>query len=204
MQSTTLPLGYTVMGEPFWTIKGSEPDSMLQGEHEDGTEELDEDDDTDESDEDEGEWTPPTREEWEKVQRQLRRANNEAKKRRLRDKEKPAESEDAAARYKPLVIRAEAKAALVAAGLNDTSEGRVKKLLRMIDVEDIEIGDDGELDGLEDQIESIKEDWPELFKAQEAEKPRRRAPRVDASDRRPASSPKKSTAELIASRVHGR
>ena len=191
-----------VRGEPIYVIKGAEPESGGEVEENDETEDDTENEGTGE----EQTWTPPTQQEWEKVTKALAKANSEAKKKRLEAKGATKETDDAAQAaaaeaektWRPRLVRAEARAALVAAG---APADRVGKLLRLIDVDDVEIGDDGELDGLEGQIDEIKADYPELFSAPE-ERPRR-APRMNAADR---SAPirKSTSADLIASALTGR
>lgn len=160
---------------------------------------------------DDNEYTPPTRDEWVSTQDALKRANGEAKKWRLkaRDLEKgktqdqdgdaDAKAREAAeARYKPVVVKSAARAALVEAGV---AADRVGKLMRLIDMSEVDVDDEGEVLGLDDQIESIKTDYPELFSAGEARQSRR-IPRVTGADRQ--SPPvKKSVDELLAERLLG-
>jgi hypothetical protein len=108
-------------------------------------------------------------------------------------------------RYKPIAIRNAAKAQFLEAGLNDLSDSRMRKLIRMLDMDDIEVDEDGEVVGLDDQIDAIKEDWPELFRKPETEsvdnKPRIRAPKGDAADKKNAPVKPTTTGELYARRI---
>lgn len=107
-------------------------------------------------------------------------------------------------KLKPVVVNAAAKAALLAAGLNDTSDAKIKKLLRTLELDDIDIDDDGEVSGLDDQIDGIKDAFPELFKKDEpAPATKVRAPRLDAAGKNNAPSTPKTTGELYAQRIHG-
>jgi hypothetical protein len=150
--------------------------------------------DVDIVDDDDDEYTPPTREEHERMKRALAKANNEAKKSRLKlkdllkaapeskdgktdDKSKELDrerirsevSEAEEARWKKRVVRQAAKAALLEAGLR----GDPTKLARLVDEDDVEVDDDGEIsDGLEEQIDSIKEDYPDLFEDKNTPPPR--------------------------------
>lgn len=95
------------------------------------------------------------------------------------------EAEDArqdAGRWRDRAIRSEARAALAAAG---ASADRLPRLVRMVDTAELDIDDDGEVTGLVDQIEELKDDFPELFAR--AENPRRTAPRLAGGDRRQAA-----------------
>ena len=58
--------------------------------------------------------------------------------------------------------KSEARAALVAAGV---SPDRVTKLVGMIDLDELDLDDDG-LDGIDDAIDDLKKEWPELFARQ--------------------------------------
>lgn len=92
-------------------------------------------------------------------------------------------------RYKPIAIRSAARAAFLEAGLTDLSDSRMKSLTRLLVMEDIEVDEDGDVVGLDDQIDAIKEDLPELFRKAEVEsvdngKPRIRAPKGDAADKK--------------------
>lgn len=139
-------------------------------------EEFTTDDAADEADDDNGddddEYTPPSKEEWTKTQAALTKANAEAKKRRLAAKVKPTEepkkdatetAEEAEERiskkWKPKVIRQGAKAALSEAGASNPA-----RLVGLLDMDSLDIDDDGEVDGLEDEIDRLKDEFPELFR----------------------------------------
>lgn len=137
------------------------------------------------------EWTAPTKEEWDRTQAALKKANEEAKRHRLKARELAKDTdaaddgkaqkaaEDAEKRFKPVAIRSAAKAALLEAGLNDASPSQLKRLVGMLDMADIDVDDDGEVDGLDEQISDIKTDFPMLFKTAE----RKRTGRLDAANR---------------------
>ncbi|WP_433242540.1 hypothetical protein [Actinomadura nitritigenes] len=63
-------------------------------------------------------------------------------------------------RYKLPLARSAAEAALARANFNGRSLDRVMKL---IDLDEIDIDSDGEVIGLEEQVDQIKEDFPEWF-----------------------------------------
>ena len=170
----------------------------------------------------EGEYKPPSREEWERVRRtmaarkkeklEVQRQLNE-----LRDKFKDQESEAekavreaeerAEARYKPIAVRKAVRAALVEAGATAATEGdkekteaRLARLMKLVDVGDLSIDDDGEVLGVDEQIESLRADYPELFEP--AVKPRTK-PKPTAAPRPAAPEKPKSAAEQHALRALG-
>jgi len=217
------PIGYLTSGAPVWPVRGAEGDDDDDSDGEgidtgaggDGDDDDDSDDDDDDGKGKKGDdagkgkkYVAPTEDEWRRTQAALTRANGDAKRHRLRVRElsKPKEGETDAAktatdaaekRYKPVAIRSAAKAAFLEAGLNDASPERVKKLLRMVDLDEVDVDGDGDVTGLDEQIESVKDDYPELFKP--AEQPRKRATRLDASNRQTGGTDKpSSTGEKIA------
>jgi Phage minor structural protein GP20 len=165
-----------------------------------------------------GEWTPPTREEWdaqaaehETLQARLTKVNAEAKKYRLRaraaelpdddtddagekPKPKPAAPKPAAQdtaqfdQLKRVAINSAIKSELAAAGFQNATKDRVSRALRMIDTSAVDLDSDGEVDGLDEQIEALKLEFPEFFTAATGgdEKPKPRAARVSASGKTPA------------------
>lgn len=68
------------------------------------------------------------------------------------------EGDDTATKWKRRTVEAEAKNRLMAAGIKETD-----RLVKYIDVEGVEVDDEGGLKGLDDAIEGIKKDFPELF-----------------------------------------
>lgn len=97
-----------------------------------------------------------------------------------------------------------AREALVGEGVSKTG---VARLVKLIELEDIEFDEDGEVTGgLDDQVEQLKLDFPELFKAAEpAKKPAKRAPvtRASAAGRTDAPQVPASTAERMAAQILG-
>jgi len=156
-------------------------------------------------------WTPPTKEEHERMQRALAKANAEAKDWRTKhkaladqhgsdaDKAAREQAEAAEKRYKPVAVRAAAKAAFLEAGLQGATPDRVAKLVRMLDLDSLDIDDSGDVSGLADQVASIKKDYPELFAPAD-----KRPPRVSAGDKPPANNGSaKRSSDLIAAQVLG-
>ncbi|MEV8615685.1 phage scaffolding protein [Amycolatopsis sp. NPDC051373] len=120
------------------------------------------------------EWTPPTKEQYEKLQADLSKVNAESAKRRvaLRELEQKNESEAekakreakeaAASRYKPVAVKASARSALLEA---DARTDRVGALAGLIDLSRLDIGDDGEITGLDAEVKRVKSAYPEFFRA---------------------------------------
>jgi hypothetical protein len=101
----------------------------------------------------------------------------------------------------PVVIKHAATSALRDAGFTfpDDRDERAKKLkraLKLMDVEDVEIDDDGEVLGLEDAIDELKAEWPELFAKTNGTRQRKRPGNVGGTGK-PVTR-KKSTTELQA------
>jgi hypothetical protein len=156
------------------------------------------------------EWTAPTKDEWEKTQKALAKANSESKTRReeLAAARKATEddtgkaareaSEAAERKFKPVAVRAAAKSAFLEAGLQGVTPERVAKLVRMLDLDAIGIDDDGDVTGLEEQVKSVKADYPELFAAQD-----KKPPRISGSDRQSNGQQPKRSADLLAAQALG-
>ncbi|MCX5522205.1 phage scaffolding protein [Streptomyces bobili] len=168
------------------------------------------------------EYVPPSREEWERVRRTMaarkqEKADVQRQLNELRDKYKEQETETekavreaeekAEARYKPIAVRKAVRAALVEAGATAATEGdkakteaRIARLMKLVDVGDLSIDDDGEVLGVDEQIDGLRADYPELFDA-----PARKAkPRPTGAPRPAAAEKPKSTAEIHANRILGR
>lgn len=113
-----------------------------------------------------------------------------------------ARQESAAEReavLRPAVVRANARAALSSAGCTD--KGVQTTLMRLIDSAAVDLGEDGEIvGGLDEQVESLKAQFPEKF---EVKKPRIPSAReVDAGDKKPPAV-KKSATQLAVDRLTG-
>jgi hypothetical protein len=203
---------------------------------------LDEDSDQDTNDEQEpaaDDYAAPSKDEWERTQAALKRANDEAKRYRLRSREltraqtaaKAAADAAAAAaagtteqheralaaaaqaeqKLKPVAVKAAAHVALLSAGLTDPNPQRLNRLYKLFDLDEIQIDEDGEVTGLEEQVGEIVADYPELFGTKEVDEPvvvppppKKRPPVIDASDRPPVLNPRQmTTGERIAASVLG-
>jgi hypothetical protein len=140
---------------------------------------------------DEGTEKEPTPEELKasvaNLEKALKKANREAAKLRNEKKaadepkgdEKPAETkgED---KYKRSAVAAAARAELKDAGFTGTKE-QAAKLSKLLDLDDLDVDDDGEVEGLEDAVADLKEQFPALFAGEKAADEKPKAPKVDAS-----------------------
>jgi hypothetical protein len=73
------------------------------------------------------------------------------------------------------------------------------RVFKLLDVDDLTIEDDGTVDGLAEQVEEIKGDFPELFAAVG----RSRAGRVDGADRGTGNGKPKTASEIQAAALLG-
>ncbi|MDQ3760983.1 MAG: hypothetical protein M3460_04590 [Actinomycetota bacterium] len=172
-------------------------------------------DDTDDDAAD-SEWKPPSRADWDALQESLKKARRDARAARKAangngtapgdkdgdtapdvEKVKADALAEADGKWKPLVVRAAARSAFIEAGLvlpKKNPDGAMARVLKLLDVEDLTIEDDGTLDGLTEQVEDIKADFPELFTAAGRNG---RAGRVDGADRSGQANGKPKTASEI-------
>lgn len=154
-------------------------------------EDEDEDDDEDDEDEDEDELAELTedelREELRKTQASLSKASGSSKAKRdkikklnqeLADARKPKAKKDddgdapdldsvrdearreERAKADERIKKAEVRGALRAAGV---SPERLKKAAGLVNLEDLDVDDDGDVEGLEDALDELRRDWPEMF-----------------------------------------
>ncbi len=104
-------------------------------------------------------------------------------------------------KFKPLMVKAAARSAFTEAGLT-LPAGRADevfaRVVKLLDSEALTITDDGLVEGLAEQVEAIRADFPDLF----AGSAPRRAPRIPAADR-PGSTPPKTSAERLAASLIG-
>jgi hypothetical protein len=218
-------LGYRADGRPIYVIAGgAEPDDGpdIEVEVEDESEAGEEPaDDTEPEPEEapkpkppakkpEDDYKPPSRDEWARTQAALKKANDDAKRHRLRNKELEDKArgdetehekalrearEEGEKRFREPMKKSGVRAALAEAGF--TSPDR---LMKLIDWDAISVDDEGGLLGVEAEVDRVKSDYPELL-PQERPKPK---PRPTGAPRPAAVEKPKSTAELHAARLLGR
>jgi len=135
------------------------------------------------------EWTPPSRDEHTRMMKQLELANKQAKERReeleeIRRKTLPEAErkiEDARAealasatsRYHVIIAKQAAKAGLLSAGL----QGDADDALELVKTDNLVVDENGEVSGLDSEINRIKTKFPTLFAAPKVRKHSDGAPR---------------------------
>jgi hypothetical protein len=158
----------------------------------------------------EDEYKAPSQSEWARTQAALKKANEDAKRHRLRNKEledqgRANESdhekalrearEEGERRFREPMKKSGVRAALAEAGFSAPD-----RLMKLIDWDAISVDDDGDLIGAEAEVDRVKADYPELL-PQATPKPKARptgAPKTAAVEK------PKSTAEQHAARLLGR
>lgn len=155
-------------------------------------------------------YTPPSESEWRKVQQALKKANEDGKRHRLRNKELEAKQreneteaekavrearEEGEKRFRTPLVTAAARAALAEAGLN----GDTSRVLKLVDMDNLSVDDEGDVIGLDAEIDKLKQEFPEFFQ-QEKPKPK---PRPTGANRQPAPERPKTSAEIHAMRALG-
>lgn len=157
-------------------------------------------------------FTPPSEAEWRKIQSALKKANEDGKRHRLRNRELEEKQrsneteaekqvrearEQGESRYRAPLVKAAARAALAEAGVN----GSTDRVLRLVDTDGLSVDDDGDIVGLEAEIARVKDEYPEFFQGPAKPKPKARP---TAAGREPAPEKPKSSAERHAMKVLGR
>jgi hypothetical protein len=105
------------------------------------------------------------------LRKQLREATAAGKKKDQDDDGGDAE-EKAAAKWKPRVVNSAARAAFLEAGAE-----RPERLLKLLDLDELDVTEKGNVEGLEEEVDRLKEEYPELFSK------RRSGRRVETGDR---------------------
>lgn len=108
------------------------------------------------------------------------------------------------AEYRGMVVNQAARAAMSEAGVQSSN---VARLVRLLNLDDVQLDDDGEAtEGLSDQIEALRTEMPQLFRAPEPEKakPRRApAPRAQPSGRQEVEEENLTSAQQMARQIMG-
>lgn len=96
-------------------------------------------------------------------------------------------------------------AALAESGWNGQ---RLGSLMKLLDLDEVDVDDDGEVTGLTDQLDEIKREWPEFFKRTRSANPSNgsggsgqngvTAAKVDAADKKPPAPEPKDWVEKLA------
>lgn len=228
---------YSLLTQPIFGADFGAEDSDADDDDEDDDEaddeEVEEEDDKPAKDKDakkgskkkgkpSSKYVPPSEAEHKRMVAALARANTDQRARRQAALEKAkneglsegeakarADAEESAnGKYQPRLIEYEAKLALLEAGCKNPN-----RLVKLIDkgavtlVENVKNGS-YETIGLEDQINGLMDDWPELFGSGSEDdstpppvKPKGKM--LDASDRRPTGRQPKTASELALDRLRG-
>jgi hypothetical protein len=128
-------------------------------------------------------YEPPSKAEWARTQAALKKANDDAKRHRLRNKELEDKArgdetehekalrearEEGEKRFREPMKKAGVRAALAEAGFATPD-----RLLKLIDWDAVSVDDEGDLIGVEAEVDRIKGDYPELL-PQDKPKPKAR------------------------------
>lgn len=123
----------------------------------------------------------PTKDDVARLQRSSKRAAAEAKKwrekfeasQKSKDGERKPEDIEAEAltkaeeKFKPMLVREAAKRAFMEAGVvlpKGKETAALARVIKVLDMDEIDYAD-GEIHGLEDEVDRVKDEWPELFAA---------------------------------------
>lgn len=122
-------------------------------------------------------------------------------------------------KYKPALVKTGATAALLAAKPKKGKDG-IARLIKLMDLDEIEVNDDLELEGVEEEVERLQAEFPELFGEEPAKEDkddndekedkktttRRRAPgsrQQDGAGKKPPAPRKMTTSEIIMAKLKG-
>lgn len=220
-------LGYRADGQPIYPIAGGaetddEPDIEVEVDDEPEPGPVDDPEPETDSEPDdkpkpkppakktEEEFKPPSKDEWARTQAALKKANEDAKRHRLRNRELEEKvrgdetehekalreaREEGEKRFREPMKKAGVRAALAEAGFSAPD-----RLLKLIDWDAVGIDDDGELIGVEAEVDRVKADYPELLPQ---EKPKPKA-RPTGAPKPPVAEKPKSTGDIYAARLLGR
>jgi hypothetical protein len=219
-------IGFRRDGRPIWLAQGSAPDDDDPDDPADLIDDDDPDDPKDDPDDDldddpkdpkDDKKEPPKPKDPDKPAAETKleialRREREARKasdRQLRalraknetdaEKNEREADEKAAAKYKPVAVKAAARAALVEAKW----KGETARGIRLLDMDAIDVDEDGDITGLEDQVALLKADYADLFESDTPTptKTKVKPGRVDGGGKPPVEQTPKTSAEKIAALV---
>ncbi len=121
-------------------------------------------------------------------------------------------------KYKPALVKTGATAALLAAKPKKGKDG-IARLIKLMDLDEIEVNEDLELEGVEEEVERLQAEFPELFGEEPAKdekdetdgdekKTTRRRPPAgsranDGAGKKPPAGKKLTTSEIIMKKLKG-
>jgi hypothetical protein len=111
---------------------------------------------------------------------------------------KAAAKAEARAESDTRIRKTAARAELKAAGIPADQVGR---LIGLIDLDSLDVDDEGEVDGLDDAIDELKADWPQLFNVKSIRRQRKSA--AGGSDEKPPRG-KLTPSQIQAARATGK
>ena len=169
-------IGYRRDGRPIRLAGGGSKDDdpgkdeKDDGGGEEGGGESDDTDTDDDGDDDDDEWTPPTKEEWERLKATVDKANNRARRKRLREKKERDSDDGGKGDDDGAKVRAETRKSLARAALLGELRGEgigraeAKLLVGAAKLSSIDFdGDEPDDDDVADEVERLKEEYPKLF-----------------------------------------
>ena len=192
---STDPLGGLRMEDPPGSTTSTAEE--LAGDAEDDDEEDDESDGDEDNDEEEEPLGEPGKKALERERSARKEAERELRKLK-REGEGEAERaqrdavEEVEQRYQGVIARAAFRAELAEAGLKKGQE----KMLRLLDLEDVTVEEDGTVEGVADQVKALRAEFPELFT-----KSREIRGRGDGGNKGQAPDRKLSSAERLAAQA---
>ena len=118
-----------------------------------------------------------------------------------------AEADKRADKFRTLAVKKEAALALTEA----KAKVKTDRLIKLLDLDDVEIDDNGNIDGLAEAIEELKAESPEFFRSDEDEEPIKTTKRptvrktgtVDAGQKTAPQPKPKGTAEMFKDQLFG-
>ncbi len=116
-----------------------------------------------------------------------------------------SDAEKRADKFRGIAVKKEAALALNEAGAKVSTA----RLIKLLDLDGVEIDDEGKIDGLDDAIEELRLESPEFFKSDDDEvkitkRPTVRSGSVDGGKKTPTQPKPLSAAQLFAKRAVGR
>jgi hypothetical protein len=184
--------------DPYYNLRLEADGDEEEQEENEQEEEHDEEEDEEEEDEELGDngkkalqRERQARKDAEKELKRLRKKSEDENDRKIREATETVEQ-----KYHGILARTAFRAALAEAGLKK-GQG---KLMKLLDLEEVEVSEDGSVEGIDSQVKSLKKEFPELFS-----RGREGAGKGDGGNKGtpPGTNSKKSTAEILAERALG-